>query len=176
MSNYVKPQSPIYHEGSDNYIYPLTTADQIILEDGSRLNALLELGNDSLSINGGVMKGDIAMSGNRITGLAEPSSFTDVATKGYVDGRRKLFTVTLLADNWTGIEAPYKQTINVDGITNAHTPHYGPVFSDDLGTSIAEKEAYMLVDDLETFDGSVIFTCFADKPVVDLIIQMEVFQ
>lgn len=37
MSNYYKPQTPLA-KGND-FIYPLTTADQVLLEDGSRLNA-----------------------------------------------------------------------------------------------------------------------------------------
>lgn len=37
MSNYLKPQSPIYNESTDSYIYPLTTSDQVIMPDGSRL-------------------------------------------------------------------------------------------------------------------------------------------
>ena len=37
MSNYYKPQIPLV-KGND-FIYPLTTADQVLLEDGSRLNA-----------------------------------------------------------------------------------------------------------------------------------------
>ena len=32
---YLKPQSPI--QSREDFIYPLTTADQIILSDGSRL-------------------------------------------------------------------------------------------------------------------------------------------
>ena len=37
MSNYLKPQSPL--QIGSNFIYPLTTADQVLLKDGSRLNA-----------------------------------------------------------------------------------------------------------------------------------------
>ena len=37
MSNYLKPQSPL-QIGSD-FIYPITTTDQILTDDGSRLNA-----------------------------------------------------------------------------------------------------------------------------------------
>lgn len=36
--SYLKPQTPIRQ--GDNYIYPLTTVDQIIMEDGSRLNTV----------------------------------------------------------------------------------------------------------------------------------------
>ena len=39
MSNYVKPQNPLYNETNDTFIYPLTTVDQIITNDGKRLNA-----------------------------------------------------------------------------------------------------------------------------------------
>lgn len=36
---YLKPQSPLQHKDGD-YFYPLTTVDQIIMEDGSRLNTV----------------------------------------------------------------------------------------------------------------------------------------
>ena len=37
---YLKPQSPLQHKSGD-YFYPLTTADQIIMDNGSRLNTVL---------------------------------------------------------------------------------------------------------------------------------------
>ena len=40
---YLKPQSPI--KNGDDYIYPLTTIDQVIMSDGSRLG-----GNGQLNI------------------------------------------------------------------------------------------------------------------------------
>ena len=39
MSTYLKPQSPLYHKEENAYFYPLTTTDQVIMDDGSRLNA-----------------------------------------------------------------------------------------------------------------------------------------
>ena len=41
--SYLKPQSPI--KNGEDHIYPLTTIDQIIMEDGSRLG-----GNGKLNI------------------------------------------------------------------------------------------------------------------------------
>lgn len=41
MSDFLKPQSPLQHKDGA-YIYPLTTADQVILEDNSRLNTAFE--------------------------------------------------------------------------------------------------------------------------------------
>ena len=53
MSNYLKPQSPLYHKKEDTYFYPLTTVDQVVLEDGSRLNSELSkhLFVDTLNVN-----------------------------------------------------------------------------------------------------------------------------
>ena len=42
MSNYLKPQSPLYHKAEDTYFYPLTTADQIIVSNDERLNTLFK--------------------------------------------------------------------------------------------------------------------------------------
>lgn len=39
MSKFLKPQSPLYHKEEDAYFYPLTTVDQVIMEDDSRLSA-----------------------------------------------------------------------------------------------------------------------------------------
>jgi len=41
MSEFLKPQSPLQHKDGA-YIYPLTTSDQVILEDNTRLNVALE--------------------------------------------------------------------------------------------------------------------------------------
>ena len=42
MSEFLKPQTPIKYKKDGAYIYPLTTADQVILEDNNRLNFALE--------------------------------------------------------------------------------------------------------------------------------------
>lgn len=41
MANYKKPQSPLQHKDGD-YFYPLTTVDQIIVDDNTRLNSKLD--------------------------------------------------------------------------------------------------------------------------------------
>lgn len=49
MATYYKPQSPI--QSGEDFIYPITTADQVILSDGSRLEK-----NGQISIGGGTVK------------------------------------------------------------------------------------------------------------------------
>ena len=56
MSNYVKPQSPLYNEHNDTYVYPLTTVDQIIMPDGSRMDPD-NLGGNKIELNYSVVGG-----------------------------------------------------------------------------------------------------------------------
>lgn len=120
------------------------------------------------------MTGDIAMGGKQITDLADPTENAHAANKGYVDEKRKVFTITLTANDWEGDAAPYIQRIGIEGILSTDKPHYGPVYDEDQETRLAQKEAFAMVDDLDTADGSVTFTCFDDKPEVNIPIQMEV--
>lgn len=82
--------------------------------------------------------------------------------------------ITLLASAWIGAQAPYTQSFRIDGIRETDTPHYGVVFSADNAVRVREKDAFACIDDLETGNGSVVFTCFEVKPDVDIRIHMEV--
>ena len=93
--------------------------------------------------------------------------------KIYADNLHIPITMEVPASGWSE-SAPYTQTIVVDSILSDDTPHYGVVYSADIDTALAQKEAFALVDDLDTADGSVTFTCFEEKPEADLTIQLEV--
>lgn len=115
--------------------------------------------------------------GDTMTGplsVVNPTENAHAANKEYVDGKRKIFTTTLTANNWTGNTAPYTQRIGIEGILSTDRPHYSAVYDGDQETRLAQKEAFALVDDLDTEDGAVIFTCFEDKPEVNISIQLEV--
>lgn len=84
------------------------------------------------------------------------------------------FLLSIPMSLWVGTDAPYVQTLAVAGILAMDNPHYGVVYSDDQDVRLAEKEAFALVDDLETKDGFVTISCFEQKPEIDLLIQMEV--
>ena len=49
MSNYLKPQSPLYHKAEDTYFYPLTTSDQIIVNE-NRLSDYSIISDNNLNI------------------------------------------------------------------------------------------------------------------------------
>ena len=130
--------------------------------------------DDALPKAGGEMAGDINMSGKKVIGVGDPTEDSDAVHKKYVDEKLQTFTVVLTVNDWTGSVAPFKQTIGIEGILGTDRPHYGPVYSEDTTTMQAEKEAWMLVDDLDTADGSVTFTCLDYKPETNVTVQMEV--
>ena len=140
-----------------------------------------ETADSKMSPDGSIpMTGDLDMGENKITNVADPEEDTDAVTKFYADtnfgGKTLHFEVTLSATGWASTtgSAPYFQEVDVADILSTDKPHWGLVHSDDTDTALAQKEAFAVVDDLDTADGSVTFTCFEDKPEVDLTIQLEV--
>ena len=137
-------------------------------DDGDAVNKKYvddEVGK-SLPKSGGTMTGAL--------NVPNPTENTHAANKEYVDGKRKVFTATLTVNDWVGDKAPYTQSIGIEGILSTDQPHYSPVYDANQETRVAQKEAFACVDDLDTDNGSVTFTCFEDKPEVNIPIQMEV--
>lgn len=132
------------------------------------------LSYESMSLSSS--KGDIARTGGRIRdGSGVELSPTDALneSKSYADSLHKTFTVSVPASGWSA-SAPYTQSITVSGIMATDTPHYSVVYSSSITAKIAEKEAFAMVDDLDTANNRVTFTCFEDKPSTSLTIQLEV--
>lgn len=129
----------------------------------------------ALPRTGAVMEGSIDMNGFGIANLPAPETDGSAVNRFYVDGKRKLFSVTLLAANWNG-EGPYTQTVAVEGILSTDMPHYSAVYSADPEVRLDQKESFAMVDDLYTESDRVTFACFEERPGVDLSIQMEVFR
>lgn len=126
-----------------------------------------------LPLSGGRMTGNLNMGGNLIRGVGEPSMNADAASKFYVDSKRLSGTVTLSASGWSsGVQNVQDETVS--GILATDMPHWGVVYSSTASTREAEKEAFALVDVLETADGKFTFRCFGDVPTVALTIQWEV--
>lgn len=123
---------------------------------------------------GGTMTSALAMGGNKITGLGTPTSDTDAATKKYVDDKHQVMTVTVPASGWSELLGMYTQGITVNGILASDTPHYGVVLSGSKEEKLAQQEAFALIDELDTANAVVTFTCLEEKPSVDLTVQLEV--
>lgn len=128
----------------------------------------------ALPKGGGEMTGSLDMGANPITNLADPIQDGDGVSKGYLvryaDSRIFHGTVQLTAAGWSAA-APYTQTVALEGILATDQPHYGVVYS---GNWEAEKEAFSCVDDLDTAENALTFTCYEEKPEINLTIQLEV--
>ena len=167
---------------NDGDAVPKSYVNKILEEMTRKIEKKL---SEKLALSGGTMTGEINMNGRRFYNVMTPVQDTEVAHKKYVDDgfeKSKKYTddkvtpfgCVLTASGWVGDTTPFKQTIDIEGILGTDRPHYGPVYSENTETALAEREAFAMVDDLDTADGSVTFTCFEDKPEVNLTIQMEV--
>ena len=104
---------------------------QIKVQNNEPANAVandlwLDLDEDapaSLPISGGTLTGPLAMSNNKITGVGDPTSAQDVATKNYVDKSNLTFTgtydgdsINITAMSWTPTSfSEIKEVINNGG-------------------------------------------------------------
>lgn len=127
----------------------------------------------ALPSTGGNVIGEIRMNGQPISGLNQPTEDTQAANKGYVDGKHIYATANLIASGWTST-APYTQTVTVAGVLGADSPHVAPLYDATLDTAQAQQEAWTMVSKAVAGSGSITFTCFEDKPGVDIPIQVEV--
>lgn len=82
-------------------------------------------------------------------------------------------TLTISASGWSS-GVPYTQTISVSGILATDNPHISPMYSDNLETALAQKEAWAMVSRGKTAVNAITFFCFEDKPEVDIPVQIEV--
>jgi hypothetical protein len=142
----------------------------------SAANNAQNTANAALPKAGGTMTGAIDMGYQKITNLATPTDDADAANKsyvdGYVDGRRLSGSVTLTSSGWdSGVQSKI-----MIGILGTDMPHWGVVYSSSATAREAEKEAFALVDVLETSSGRLTFRCFGDVPAVDLTVQWEVIR
>jgi hypothetical protein len=70
--------------------------------------------------------------------------------------------------------APYTQEVTVEGILKDDRPHVMPVYSEDAEAALLEKEAWLMVSDAKTADGTITFICFEEKPETEITVQIEV--
>ena len=84
-----------------------------------------------------------------------------------IDNRFKTATISLTATNWQGLQAPYTQTINIEGLKETDNPHAMLKQSSDFNTAKVELSEYSKVFKGTTAEGSITF--FAkDKPTTNL--------
>jgi hypothetical protein len=78
-----------------------------------------------------------------------------------------------ITTNWNNDVAPYTQDIIVGGITADDVPVISPIYSLDLATALLEKKAWNLISKIETAEDKITVTCFEEKPVTAINIQIK---
>lgn len=88
------------------------------------------------------------------------------------------YTATLLAANWADVSgnAPFTQTVNVQGILSTDSPFVDVVLSSTTETAINQIDAFSCISKIETSDGSLTATCFSYKPSIDVPIKLKVLR
>jgi hypothetical protein len=162
---YLKPQSPI--KFNENHIYPLTTADQVILSNGSRLEKNGSIEADKLK---NAMA--ISLSGD-VTGTANFDGSNGITIDTTVSAS-KFFTVTLSKNGWS-TSAPYTQTVSMNGIKASDNP----VVDINMASATTSNSsdliaAWGLVGRIATNNNSITAYCYEEKPTVDISVNLMV--
>ena len=84
-----------------------------------------------------------------------------------------LYNTTLSSSGWSS-NAPYTQTLSIQGILATDVPVVDVVLSSTTSTAVSQLEAWGYVSKIETADGSITATCFEELPAIDIPIQLKV--
>lgn len=169
-----KPDIPALKKAADDAQAAADNAQTAADDAQAAADNAQNTADNALPKAGGIMGGELAMGGFKVSGVGDPADEMDAANKAYVDSTYFSAIATLSASGWSGAAAPYTQAVYLEGILESDNPHYAVVYSGNLEQKLAQKEAFALVDDLETEDGKITFTCFDDRPEVNLELLIEV--
>ena len=161
---YLKPQYPL--KNGNNYLYPQTTADQVLLSDGTRLEKNGKVVADKLN-----EARAIALTGD-VIGSVDFDGSKGVSINTTVSAS-KYYTVTFKASDWSS-SAPYTQTVNVEGIKDADNPIIDINMSYTTNNSADLLKAWMLVGRVATNNDSITAYCYEEKPEIDIVVNLMV--
>lgn len=87
---------------------------------------------------------------------------------------REVKYATLPLSGWVGDEAPWTQTIDVEGTKATDTSLIlWNNTTDDLSVKKKEQKSWNMVDDCEIGNGTITFTCKFKKPIIDIPIAIK---
>ena len=86
------------------------------------------------------------------------------------------FEVVIEASRWSNGDAPYVTTVSVPGVVEDDMPHVTPMYSDDYAIAIAQEKSWNMINRGTAIDNGIIFTCFEERPTIDIPIQVECFR
>lgn len=164
---YKKPQSPLKY--NDQYFYPLTTVDQIILdEDNTRLNSLLESLAYTQEESGNIKtlfadktKTETLFPRTKVEAISNSDNTSLDVLLDNKQEKHKPFSIFLLASNWSNMT----QTVNIESVTENNSIFPAP--APENYTAYGEAGIYCSAQ----ANGTLTFTC-TDTPSVDLVVNI----
>lgn len=87
--------------------------------------------------------------------------------------KKKVYNITIDTE-WTGTEAPYTKTIEVEGMTADDIPHLELIQSATVETAISEQENFNKISKIVSSAGSITLTCYEEKTEIALNARIEV--
>ena len=87
--------------------------------------------------------------------------------------KKKTFKFTVDTE-WTGEQAPYTKTIQVQGLSETDIPVLDIIWGDTVEQREKEADAYNKIRKIECKKDTVILTCDSDKPTETLNLRIEV--
>lgn len=163
--------------GANTYELPVAAVDSLggVKVDNTDINitedGVIHLGIASIDTLGGVK-----VDGNSIAIQEDGTIYAvpkgDVGTVE-INADCAVLYATFLANNWSS-EAPYTQTVTVEGITENHVPIVDISYSEDTSLWQNEGNAFALLSKVETRDGNIIGTCLSNKPEINFTIKLKI--
>lgn len=83
------------------------------------------------------------------------------------------YTGTLSVDNWIGDTAPYTQSVTINGIAVDVAPFIDLIVSDNITIGKEEMTQWSYITKATTGDNIIIFSCYENKPTIDLNIKVK---
>lgn len=84
------------------------------------------------------------------------------------------YTGILSVDNWTGVSAPYTQSVAIGDINADLSPFIDLIVSDDIITGAKEQSQWSYITKVVTGDGEIIFSCYENKPTINMNFKVKV--
>jgi len=103
-----------------------------------------------------------------------PLSHNSRHVVGATDAIANRYSIAVTA-TWSGSSAPFTQVVTVSGVTAAMVGKFDIALSsgDSVAAQIAQRDAWRLVDRIDTGAGNVTLTCLEDVPTVAFNLRME---
>lgn len=87
-----------------------------------------------------------------------------------------LYDAVLNSSGWSSGNAPYTQTVSVQGILSTDVPIVDIVLDSETTTALSQLEAWGYVSKIETSNGSITATCLENLPSVNIPLKLRVIR